>query len=93
MTRQRANRTGILSANQKAIEGRSLDPEGILHNLFAISSANKFRCTIRRKHIVIGTQEDLSAESSTQAAGSNWIMKKNGGFVEVYCFVGVPDGI
>jgi hypothetical protein len=25
--------------------------------------------------------------------GSNWIMKKNGGFVEVHYFVGVPDGI
>jgi len=29
----------------------------------------------------------------TGLSGSNWIMKKNGGFVEVYCFVGVPDGI
>jgi hypothetical protein len=29
----------------------------------------------------------------TRLTGSNWIMKKNGGFVEVYCFVGVPDGI
>jgi hypothetical protein len=26
----------------------------------------------------------------TGLSGSNWIMKKNGGFVEVYCFVGVP---
>src|SRR5216683_5392948 len=26
-------------------------------------------------------------------SGSNWIMKKNGGFVEVFYFVGVPDGI
>jgi len=24
---------------------------------------------------------------------ANWIVKKNGGFVEVQCFVGVPDGI
>jgi hypothetical protein len=24
---------------------------------------------------------------------SNWILKKNGGFLEVYSFVGVPDGI
>ena len=29
----------------------------------------------------------------TRLTGSNWIMKKNGGVVEVYCFVGVPDGI
>src|SRR5580692_13187695 len=29
----------------------------------------------------------------TRLTGSNWIMKKNGEFVEVYCFVGVPDGI
>ncbi len=29
----------------------------------------------------------------TCLTGSNWIMKKNGGFEEVYCFVGVPDGI
>jgi hypothetical protein len=26
-------------------------------------------------------------------SGSNWIMRKNGGFVEAFCFVGVPDGI
>jgi len=32
-------------------------------------------------------------EAQTSLTGSSWIMKKNGGFVEVYCFVGVPDGI
>ena len=31
--------------------------------------------------------------SQVQLSGSNWIMKKNGDFVEVLHFVGVPDGI
>jgi hypothetical protein len=31
-------------------------------------------------------------EAQTSLTGSSWIMKKNGGFVEVYCFVGVPEG-
>jgi len=54
----------------------------------------------------VGSTEARGAEQSGKAgaegrgfgdqtglSGSNWIMKKNGGFVEVYCFVGVPDGI
>ena len=60
----------------------------------------------RRLHAGSRSTEARGAEQSGKAgaegrgfgdqtglSGSNWIMKKNGGFVEVYCFVGVPDGI
>ena len=60
----------------------------------------------RRLHAGSRSTEARGAEQSGKAgaegrgfgdqtglSGSNWIMKKNGGFVEVIYFVGVPDGI
>lgn len=32
-------------------------------------------------------------EDRFSLTGPNWTKKKNGGFAEVICFVGVPDGI
>jgi hypothetical protein len=38
-------------------------------------------------------QEGRSFGEQPELSGSNWIMKKTGGFVEVAYFVGVPDVI
>ncbi len=46
-----------------------------------------------QSNLVKAGAEGRGFGDQTGLSGSNWIMKKNGGFVEVYYFVGVPDGI